>query len=337
MSEQGPEGGNKASTGAGGDNTGDQAGKNDAAKTTADAVTAQKGPPESAGAATDASNGGTTAVAATTSDQKAAGDATSVPDGTGGEKTGDQAGKDDTAKVAAENSNKSETGTLNDTAKTGDTEKSTPVIADATTAEKGPALPAKATTDGTGDTTAVAAAATTTDQKVAGDATGTPDGTGGDNAGLQAGKDDTAKVAAANGNKSETGTLNDTAKTGDTANTTAVTATEATAQIGPAPPMKASGTADVLGDGDRVELQQTTHGAERAADASRLNPAQQAEVIKNSTDTYTQADGATVHEQNVNGRYNVVVVGKYGVVTNFKTLEPEKRDGVAKRYGWVKN
>lgn len=242
MSEQGPEGGNNASAGAGGDNTGDQAGKNDAARTTADAATAQKGPPKSAGTATDASNSGTTAVAATNSDQK-----------------------------------------------------------------------------------------------VAGDATGTPDGTGGDNTGVQVGKDDTARVAAGSTNKSETGTLNDTAKTGDAANATAVTATEATAQIGPAQPMKASGAADVLGDGDRVELRQTVHGAERAADPSRLSPAQQAEVIKNSTDTYTQADGATVHEQNVNGRYNIVIVSKDRVVTNLKTMEPNGRDGLAKRYGWVKN
>jgi hypothetical protein len=337
MSEQGPEGGNNASAGAGGDNTGDQAGKDDAAKTTADAATAQKGPPESAGAATDASNSGTTAVAATTSDQKVAGDVTGTPDGTGGDNTGVQVGKDDTARVAAGSINKSETGTLNDTAKTGDTEKLTPVIAGATTAEKGPASPAKVTTDGTGDTTARTAAATS-DQKVAGDVTGTPDGTGGDNTGVQVGKDDTARVAAGSINKSETGTLNDTAKTGDAANATAVTATEATAQIGPAQPMKASGAADVLGDGDRVELRQTVHGAERAADPSRLSPAQQAEVIKNSTDTYTQADGATVHEQNVNGRYNIVVVNsKDFVVTNVKTMEPEGRDRLAKRYGWVKN
>jgi Pretoxin HINT domain len=61
------------------------------------------------------------------------------------------------------------------------------------------------------------------------------------------------------------------------------------------------------------EPQQTVHGAERAADPSRLSPAAQAEVIANSTQTFTQADGAQVFVQQVGDRYNVVVQGENGV------------------------
>jgi hypothetical protein len=40
--------------------------------------------------------------------------------------------------------------------------------------------------------------------------------------------------------------------------------------------------------------EQTLHGAERAADPSRLSPAAQADVIANPTQTFTQGDGAQV-------------------------------------------
>jgi hypothetical protein len=61
--------------------------------------------------------------------------------------------------------------------------------------------------------------------------------------------------------------------------------------------------------------EQTVHAAERAADPSRLDPAAQADVIANPTQTLSQADGAQVYVQQVGDRYNVVVQGDRGVIT----------------------
>jgi len=83
--------------------------------------------------------------------------------------------------------------------------------------------------------------------------------------------------------------------------------------------------------------QQTAHGAERAADPSRLDPAAQSSVIANPSETYTQPDGAQVYVQQVGDRYNVVVQGENGVVTNLKTISQNSLNRLARSYGWTKN
>jgi hypothetical protein len=83
--------------------------------------------------------------------------------------------------------------------------------------------------------------------------------------------------------------------------------------------------------------QQTAHGAERAADPSRLDPAAQSSVIANPTETYTQPDGAQVYVQQVGDRYNVVVQGENGVITNLKTISQNSLSRLARSYGWTKN
>jgi hypothetical protein len=82
-------------------------------------------------------------------------------------------------------------------------------------------------------------------------------------------------------------------------------------------------------------VSQTAHGAERAADPSRLSESQQVVVIANATARYTQADGAEVFVQEVDGRFNVVVVGSRGVVTNLKTVSLKAVERLSSNYGWV--
>jgi hypothetical protein len=98
-----------------------------------------------------------------------------------------------------------------------------------------------------------------------------------------------------------------------------------------------SSTSDPEGEPDAGEPQQTVHGAERAADPSRLDPAAQSDVIANPTETYTQPDGAQVYVQQVGDRYNVVVQGENGVVTNLKTISEKSLGRLARNYGWTKN
>ena len=88
---------------------------------------------------------------------------------------------------------------------------------------------------------------------------------------------------------------------------------------------------------DEGEPEQTVHGAERAADPSRLDPAAQAEVIANPTQTFTQADGAQVFVQQVGDRYNVVVQGERGVISNLKTISQGSLNRLARNYGWIQN
>jgi RHS repeat-associated protein len=88
------------------------------------------------------------------------------------------------------------------------------------------------------------------------------------------------------------------------------------------------------GDGDP---EYTPHGAQRAADPSRLNPQQVADVIDNPTERYTQGNGAEVYVQEVDGRYNVVVRAGNRVVTNLKTISSKSLGRLAKNYGWTKN
>jgi hypothetical protein len=79
--------------------------------------------------------------------------------------------------------------------------------------------------------------------------------------------------------------------------------------------------------------EQTAHGAERAADPSRLDPAAQADVIANPTQTLSQADGAQVYVQQVGDRYNVVVQGERGVITNLKNISAKSFTRLARNYG----
>ena len=83
--------------------------------------------------------------------------------------------------------------------------------------------------------------------------------------------------------------------------------------------------------------EQTAHGAERAADPSRLDPAAQADVIANPTQTLSQADGAQVYVQQVGDRYNVVVQGERGVITNLKNISAKSFTRLARNYGWTPN
>lgn len=85
------------------------------------------------------------------------------------------------------------------------------------------------------------------------------------------------------------------------------------------------------------ELPQTGHGAERAADPSRLNPEEQAEVVANPTQTFTQGDDAEVFVQQVGDRYNVVVQGARGVITNLKNISQSSLNRLAANYKWTPN
>jgi len=84
-------------------------------------------------------------------------------------------------------------------------------------------------------------------------------------------------------------------------------------------------------------LEQTLHGAERSADPSRLDPAAQADVIANPSQTLSQADGAQVYVQQVGDRYNAVVQGERGVITNLKSISAKSFTRLARNYGWTPN
>jgi RHS repeat-associated protein len=79
----------------------------------------------------------------------------------------------------------------------------------------------------------------------------------------------------------------------------------------------------------------TAHGAERAADPSRLSTTEQAEVMANYSRKMAQADGATVYIQDLgNGKFNVVVSGQRGPITNLKEIDQRALDNLARNYGW---
>ena len=101
---------------------------------------------------------------------------------------------------------------------------------------------------------------------------------------------------------------------------------------GPAP-AAGPGSEGTGGDGP----DQTVHGEEQSADPSRLSKSQQADVIKNSTETFTQKDGADVYVQQVGEKYNVVVQNETTgeVVTNFKTISKGSLNRLANNYGWT--
>lgn len=88
------------------------------------------------------------------------------------------------------------------------------------------------------------------------------------------------------------------------------------------------------GDG----LSQTGHGAERAADPSRLSPSAQSDVVANPTQTYTQGDDeAQVFVQHVGDRYNVVVMGTRGVITNLRNISESSLSRLVRNYNWTPN
>ncbi|HEU4589246.1 MAG TPA: hypothetical protein VFS11_11380 [Gemmatimonadales bacterium] len=93
--------------------------------------------------------------------------------------------------------------------------------------------------------------------------------------------------------------------------------------------------AAAAGAAEAGELAVSAHGALRVADASRLTLEASADVIANATRVGVQRDGASVFIQAVGGRYNVVVMGERGLVTNLKTISEKSLMRLAKRYGWT--
>jgi hypothetical protein len=85
------------------------------------------------------------------------------------------------------------------------------------------------------------------------------------------------------------------------------------------------------------DLPQRSHGAERAADPSRPDPEAQSEVVANPTQTYSQGDGAQVFVQQVGDRYNVVVQGDRGVITNLKNISQSSLNRLIRNYGRTPN
>lgn len=73
----------------------------------------------------------------------------------------------------------------------------------------------------------------------------------------------------------------------------------------------------------------------RMADASRLSAEAVKDVMGNATRVGVQRDGARVFVQEVGGRYNVVVEGERGVVTNLKTIPEKALTRLATKYGWT--
>jgi hypothetical protein len=83
------------------------------------------------------------------------------------------------------------------------------------------------------------------------------------------------------------------------------------------------------------ELQQTAHGLERSLDPSRLSVAEQQNVIANATQEFTQGESANVYVQQIGDRYNVVVQGQNGVITNLKGVSGSSLNRLASNYGWI--
>lgn len=83
-----------------------------------------------------------------------------------------------------------------------------------------------------------------------------------------------------------------------------------------------------------MEVAATAHGAGRMADASRLGAEAVRDVIANATRSGVQRDGAKVFVQEVGGRFNVVVQGERGVITNLKNISEKSLNRLSKNYGW---
>jgi hypothetical protein len=58
----------------------------------------------------------------------------------------------------------------------------------------------------------------------------------------------------------------------------------------------------------------------------------------NPTQTYTQGDDeAQVYVQRVGDRYNVVVMGSRGVISNLKSISESSLSRLARNYNWIPN
>jgi RHS repeat-associated protein len=79
----------------------------------------------------------------------------------------------------------------------------------------------------------------------------------------------------------------------------------------------------------------TSHGSERLSDPSRLNAEETADVVQNATQQFVQKDAANVWVKQVGDRFSVVVKNAQGrLITNFKTLDQQALNRLAKNYGW---
>jgi hypothetical protein len=70
------------------------------------------------------------------------------------------------------------------------------------------------------------------------------------------------------------------------------------------------------------------------AQSGRLSEAATRAAIDGATRVGVQRDGARVFIQEVGGRFNLVVVGERGVVTNMANLSQRSLDRLARKYGY---
>lgn len=82
------------------------------------------------------------------------------------------------------------------------------------------------------------------------------------------------------------------------------------------------------------EVAATAHGATRLADPTRLGAQAVQDVMGNATRSGLQRDGARVYIQHVGDRFNVVVMGDRGLVTNLKTISERSLTRLSKKYGY---
>ena len=84
-------------------------------------------------------------------------------------------------------------------------------------------------------------------------------------------------------------------------------------------------------------VEATVHGANRLAEASRLDPVQAIEAELQATMRYTQADGAKVFVQEItSGKFNVVVKNPATnrIVTVLRSIDSRALANLARNYGW---
>jgi hypothetical protein len=82
----------------------------------------------------------------------------------------------------------------------------------------------------------------------------------------------------------------------------------------------------------------TIHGSQRHAGTTTTRGyvlSQQGVInVMSQGRVMPQADGATVHYLQTNGRYDIVVYGRNGMITTFEGMLQRRLDGLARRYGW---
>lgn len=97
------------------------------------------------------------------------------------------------------------------------------------------------------------------------------------------------------------------------------------------------GVAAVGGLTSRVRT--TAHGRERIAgrNATRGGVLSMSEVrsVQSNGRVMTQADGATVYIQTIEGRHYIVVSGERGVITTFRGLSDRSLARLSNRFGWT--